>query len=230
MMSFVIIRDKYINIFYNKNILIYLVKEVFQARRNNVNIKGHIYNTKDNTIHDNVFVPQKSEHVDVSEYSCEKESNLMNENIKKFIESVTEKVDLVCSGYNEELKYKRKNNLLKKKINALEKIQLLQEVFIAENINQNETSNISEKPSNQLTVNQTLITENNNWKQKVYELLVQSASSDELHINEINRYKTDINNYSEELKLKKEENITLQEKVKALENELESIRNENMVN
>jgi len=56
------------------------------------------------------------------------------------------------------LKYKRKNNLLKKKISALEKIQLLQEVFIAENSSQNEASKrrITE---NQLTPSGSLVAE-----------------------------------------------------------------------
>jgi len=48
---------------------------VWRARKNNLNIKGHIYNIKDNTIHDNIFVPQKSDNVNVLDYSCEKGLN-----------------------------------------------------------------------------------------------------------------------------------------------------------
>lgn len=153
-------------------------------------------------------------------------NNINDNNDRKKVQDV---VSLLTSLYekdkNEELKYKRKNNLLKKKINALEKIQLLQEVFIAENRSQNEQAN---KPSTQLTTNNSLISESNNWKQKVYELLVQNASNDELHVSEINKYKSDINNYSEALKLKNRESEILKEQLKRIENELENKKNENM--
>ncbi|KAL6622279.1 hypothetical protein U3516DRAFT_824525 [Neocallimastix sp. 'constans'] len=154
-------------------------------------------------------------------------NNIKDDNDRQKVrEIVALLTDINDKDKNEELKYKRKNNLLKKKISALEKIQLLQEVFIAENSSQNEASKrrITE---NQLTPSGSLVAENNNWKQKVYELLVQSASSDELHASEINKYKNDINNYSEGIKLKESENEKLKETISTLKKELERIQKEN---
>jgi len=87
---------KYIDLYSRGSFSEYLV---WKAGRNNLKVNGHLYNIKDNSIYEGIFVPPANDNVNVSDYSCEKESNLKNENIREFINSVTEKVDLVCSGY-----------------------------------------------------------------------------------------------------------------------------------
>jgi len=87
---------KYIDMFSKGSFTEYLL---WKGRKNNIKVTGHIYNVKDNNIHSDVFVPKNDENINVSVYDCEKDSNLKNENIKKFIEFITEKMDLVCSGY-----------------------------------------------------------------------------------------------------------------------------------
>ena len=45
---------------------------VWKAGRNNLKVNGHLYNIKDNSIYEGIFVPPANDNVNVSDYSCEK--------------------------------------------------------------------------------------------------------------------------------------------------------------
>eukprot|EP00833_Pecoramyces_ruminatium_P002455 jgi/Orpsp1_1/1176487/evm.model.c7180000057809.1 len=87
---------KYLDLFSKGSFSEYFI---WKARKENLNVIGHIYNIKENNIHDGVFTPLNNDKINVSVYNCDKDSNLKNENIQKFISSVTEKIDFICSGY-----------------------------------------------------------------------------------------------------------------------------------
>ncbi|KAL6622276.1 hypothetical protein LY90DRAFT_664285 [Neocallimastix californiae] len=87
---------KYLDIFSKGSFSEYFI---WKAKKENLNVTGHIYNIKENNIHDGVFTPFNNEKINVDVYNCDKDSNLKNENIQKFIGTVKEKVDLICSGY-----------------------------------------------------------------------------------------------------------------------------------